>query len=274
MTDLYAVIGNPVGHSRSPFIHAEFASQARQDMEYEALLAPLNGFVQAVADFRRRGGKGANITIPFKLEACRMADRLTERAEAAQAVNTLTFNADGILGDNTDGAGLVRDLMVNMNFLLKGSRVLLMGAGGAARGVILPLLEQKPGMLVIANRTRQKAYELQQQFSFYGRINSADYAELCEEKFDVVINATSASLQGKMPALPGEIFAPGALAYDMMYADGPTPFLQFAKRQGAARLADGVGMLVEQAAESFFRWRGVRPETAPVIALLRPLSPC
>ncbi len=273
MTDLYAVIGNPVAHSRSPFIHSEFARQAGQDMSYEALLAPMDAFVQTVAGFRRRGGKGANVTIPFKLAACIMADRLTERAEAAQAVNTLVFNTEGILGDNTDGAGLVRDIVVNRNYSVEGKRVLLMGAGGAARGVVLPLLEQKPAIVTVVNRTRQKAYELQRQFSSYGSIDSADYAELGGEKFDLVINATSASLQQEVPALREEVFAPGALAYDMMYADRPTPFLKFAERNGAARLADGIGMLVEQAAESFFLWRGIRPETAPVITLLRPLIP-
>jgi shikimate dehydrogenase len=180
------------------------------------------------------------------------------------------FEPGGIAGDNTDGAGLVRDIVVNLKFLIKARRVLLMGAGGAARGVILPLLEHKPQVLAVANRTKQKAYELQQLFSRYGNGNiaPADYADLAGEKFDLVINATSASLRGELPALPAGIFADGSLAYDMMYGDGLTPFLQYAKQQGVTRLADGIGMLVEQAAESFLLWRGTRPETAPVIEML------
>lgn len=270
MTDFYAVIGNPIAHSKSPLIHAEFSRQTGQDIRYEAILAPVDAFPAAVSSFRARGGKGANVTVPFKLEAHKISTRLTERAQAAQAVNTLVFEPGGIAGDNTDGAGLVRDIVVNLKFLIKARRVLLMGAGGAARGVVLPLLEHEPCILAIANRTKQKAYELQQQFSRYGygNIVPADYAELAGEKFDLVINATSASLRGELPALPAGIFAAGSLAYDMMYGNGLTPFLQYAKQQGVTRLADGIGMLVEQAAESFFLWRGIRPETAPVIEML------
>lgn len=275
MTDNYAVIGNPIAHSKSPLIHAEFSRQTGQGMHYEALLAPLDAFAATVEDFRLRGGRGANVTVPFKLEACRISDRLTGRAEIAQAVNTLSFEAGGIVGDNTDGAGLVRDIMVNLDFSFKGKRVLLMGAGGAARGVMLPLLEGEPRLLAIVNRTGQKARELQQLFSSHGNVvSAADYAELHGEQFDLVINATSASLRGEVPALPSGIFAPGSLAYDMMYADESTPFLRLARRQGAARCADGTGMLVEQAAESFFLWRGLRPVTAPVIAMLKPSSGC
>ncbi len=275
MTDNYAVIGNPIAHSKSPLIHAEFSRQTGQGMHYEALLAPLDAFAATVEDFRLRGGRGANVTVPFKLEACRISDRLTGRAEIAQAVNTLSFEAGGIVGDNTDGAGLVRDIMVNLDFSFKGKRVLLMGAGGAARGVMLPLLEGEPRLLAIVNRTGQKARELQQLFSSHGNVvSAADYAELHREQFDLVINATSASLRGEVPALPSGIFAPGSLAYDMMYADESTPFLRLARRQGAARCADGTGMLVEQAAESFFLWRGLRPVTAPVIAMLKPSSGC
>ncbi|SFN91362.1 shikimate dehydrogenase [Nitrosospira briensis] len=270
MTDFYAVIGNPIAHSKSPLIHAEFSRQTGQDIRYEAILAPVDAFPATVSSFRARGGKGANVTVPFKLEAHKISTRLTERAQAAQAVNTLVFEPGGIAGDNTDGAGLVRDIRANLKFLIKARRVLLMGAGGAARGVILPLLEHKPQVLAIANRTKQKACELQQLFSRYGNGNivSAAYADLAGEKFDLVINATSASLRGELPALPAGIFADGSLAYDMMYSDGLTPFLQHAKQQGAARLADGIGMLVEQAAESFLLWRGIRPETAPVIEML------
>jgi shikimate dehydrogenase len=272
MTDLYAVIGNPIAHSKSPLIHAAFARETDQDIQYEAILAPLHAFDATVSRFRQRG-KGANVTVPFKLEAFDLSTRLTGRANAARAVNTLVFEADEILGDNTDGAGLVRDISVNLEFSFKDRRVLLMGAGGAARGVILPLLEHEPRLLVVANRTEQKASELQQAFSSHGNIVSADYATLRGEQFDLVINATSASLQGELPALPVQIFAPASLAYDMMYGKGSTPFLKFAQQHGAALLTDGIGMLVEQAAESFFLWRGIRPETAPVIEMLRSGSP-
>ncbi|ODT74123.1 MAG: shikimate dehydrogenase [Nitrosomonadales bacterium SCN 54-20] len=269
MSDLYAVIGNPVAHSKSPLIHAGFARQSGQDIRYEAIFAPLDGFVETAGAFRQRGGKGANVTVPFKLEAHALSSRLTERAKAAGAVNTLVFEAGDILGDNTDGAGLVRDITVNLGHALDDRRVLLMGAGGAARGVIRPLLEHEPAALVIANRTRQKVDDLQQLFASLGNIVSAAYGDLRGQEFDLVINATSASLHGDLPPLPKGIFASASLAYDMMYGKGLTPFLQFAQQQGAARLADGIGMLVEQAAESFFLWRGIRPETGPVIEMLR-----
>ena len=271
MADYYAVIGNPVGHSKSPWIHAEFARQTGQGMQYEAILAPVDAFAATVEIFQQRGGKGLNVTVPFKLEACHISSRLTDRADAAQAVNTLLFSAAGISGDNTDGAGLIRDIMTNLEFSLKAKHILLMGAGGAARGVVLPLLENEPRVLAIANRTKQKAHELQQQFSRYGNIISGDYDDIRGEKFDLIINATSASLYGKLPPLPPRLFAAGSMAYDIMYGGGHTPFLQFAVQQGAAHLADGLGMLVEQAAESFFLWRGVRPKTEPVIEKLRNL---
>jgi shikimate dehydrogenase len=270
MSDLYAVIGNPVAHSKSPLIHAGFARQSGQNIRYEAIFAPLDGFVETVIAFRQQGGKGANVTVPFKLEAHALSGCLTERAKAAGAVNTLVFEADGILGDNTDGAGLVRDITVNLSYALNERRVLLMGAGGAARGVIRPLLEHEPAALVIANRTRQKADDLQQLFASLGNVVSAAYEDLGGQEFGLVINATSASLQGDLPPLPKGIFASASLAYDMMYGKGLTPFLKFAQQQGAAQLADGIGMLVEQAAESFFLWRGIRPETKPVIEMLRP----
>ncbi len=269
MPDFYAVVGNPIAHSKSPVIHTAFSRQTGQDMHYEAMLAPLDAFSATVSIFRQRGGKGMNVTVPFKLEACNISSRLTERAGAAQAVNTLVFDADEILGDNTDGAGLMRDITVNWKFSLTAKRVLLMGAGGAARGAMLPLLEHEPHSLTIANRTKQKACKLQQQFSCYGNIVSGDYADIRGEKFDLIINATSASLHGQLPLLPPGVFATESLAYDMMYGDGYTPFLQFAKQQGVTHLADGMGMLVEQAAESFFLWRGIRPRTAPVIDYMR-----
>lgn len=269
MTDRYAVVGNPITHSKSPLIHTEFARQTGQDISYTAILAPLDGFVEAVREFQQAGGSGLNVTVPFKQQAWSLAAALSERASLAQAVNTLKFDGGVIYGDNTDGAGLVRDIRQNLGLPLEGRRILLMGAGGAARGVLLPLLQQRPAALVIANRTPARAQELQEQFAAYGEVTGGDYASLADRQFDVVVNATSSSLRGELPPLPPGVFAPGALAYDMMYGKGLTPFLEFARGQGAAPLADGLGMLVEQAAESFFLWRGVRPDTAPVIALLK-----
>ena len=270
MPDYYAVIGNPIAHSKSPWLHAEFARRTGQDVRYEALLAPLDGFSIAVAHFRKRGGKGMNITIPFKPEAYAISHRLTERAQTAKAVNTLAFIDDEILGDNTDGAGLMHDILINLEFTVTGKRVLLIGAGGAARGVAGPLLEQAPRMLAVVNRTRGKADELRQQFSREGNIASVDYVDLRGEKFDLVINATSASLHGQLPVLPPGIFSGESMAYDMVYSNRRSIFLKYAQQQGARRLADGIGMLVEQAAESFYLWRGIRPVTEPVIEMLCP----
>lgn len=269
MTDLYAVIGNPVAHSKSPLIHAEFARQTGQALSYQAILAPLDGFAAAVAEFRARGGKGMNVTLPFKLDAFRLATAHTERAAHAGAVNTLKFSGDSIVGDNTDGAGLVRDVHGNLGVMLRDRRILLMGAGGAARGVMLPLLEQRPALLAIANRTVGKAAALRNEFGKHGNVTAGDYASLAGSSFNLVVNATSASLADQLPPVPDGIFAPGALAYDMMYGEGLTPFLKFAREHGAGSVADGIGMLVEQAAESFFVWRGVRPDTAPVIQMLK-----
>jgi shikimate dehydrogenase len=269
MTDRYAVVGNPIAHSKSPLIHAEFARQTGQDLSYTTLLAPLDGFAATVRAFQAEGGKGLNVTVPFKQEAWKLATSLTQRAKLAQAVNTLKFEGATLLGDNTDGAGLVRDITANLGFSIRGKKILLMGAGGAARGVILPLLEQYPALFAIANRTPAKAHELAQQFLPHGDISSGEYASLAGCHFDLVINATSSSLSGELPPLPAGVFSPGSLAYDMMYGKGLTPFLQFAQSNGAAQLADGLGMLVEQAAESFFLWRGVRPDTKPVMAMLK-----
>jgi len=267
MPDRYAVIGNPVAHSKSPQIHAEFARQTAQDLGYERLLAPMDGFIATADAFRAGGGCGLNVTLPFKGEAFRYATRLSERARAAQAVNTLKFDGDAIFGDNTDGAGLVNDLARNLGRAVAGARVLLLGAGGAARGVIKPLFDQQPAQLTLANRTHGKAQGLAQSF---GRgLEAATYAALAGRQFDLVINATSASLAGVLPPLPPGVFARGALAYDMMYGVGETPFLAYARAGGATALAEGLGMLVEQAAESFFVWRGVRPDTAPVLKLFR-----
>ena len=264
MTDRYAVFGHPIAHSKSPQIHTAFARQTGQDMTYEAILAPLDGFADSVAAFIAAGGRGANVTVPFKEEAFRLANRLSPRAQRAGAVNTLSFDADGILGDNTDGAGLVADLTRNLHCTIVGKRVLLLGAGGAARGVIEPLLNQQPAVLVIANRTVSRAEELAELF---GRGIRACGFDAADTPFDLVINATAASLAGDLPPLSPRVFTPDTLAYDMMYGRD-TPFLDFARTHGA-RTADGLGMLVEQAAEAFYLWRGVRPDTTPVIASLR-----
>ncbi|AMO37713.1 shikimate dehydrogenase [Thauera humireducens] len=270
--DRYAVIGHPIAHSKSPQIHAAFARQTAQDLGYEAILAPLDGFVATVQAFRAAGGRGMNVTVPFKLEAFALADRHTPRARAAGAVNTLAFDADGILGDNTDGAGLVRDLTVNLDCPLQGRRVLLLGAGGAARGAILPILDERPTALVIANRTVARAEELARVFAAEAgdtQLSASSFAALAGQSFDVVINATAASLDDDVPPLPPGLYASGALAYDMMYGRGDTPFMTAARADGAARVADGLGMLVEQAAESFTLWRGVRPDSRAVLAELR-----
>jgi shikimate dehydrogenase len=274
MTDRYAVIGNPIAHSKSPAIHAAFAAQTAQDLSYEALLAPLDRFADAVAAFRASGGRGMNITVPFKEEAWRLADRLTDRARLAGAVNTFVFG-DDVLGDNTDGAGLVRDLET-LGCRLPGARVLLLGAGGAARGVILPLLDAGVARLFVANRTADKAHALQAEFAGLdarGALGAGGWQEAADAPYDVVINATSASLSDEAPPLPAGLYAPGSLAYDMVYGRGLTAYLKQAREQGAARLADGLGMLVEQAAEAFALWRGVRPGTAAVRATLRAALP-
>jgi len=269
MTDLYAVIGNPIAQSKSPRIHAAFARQLGQDLRYEAILGPLGGFRGAVDAFCAQGGKGLNVTVPFKLDAFALATERTERAEEAGAVNTLKFEGAKIIGDNTDGAGLIADIRDRLGVILEGNRVLLMGAGGAARGVLLPLLREHAASITIANRTVEKAIALVRRFQPFGLVDGGDYARLAGHRFDVVINATSASLYGEVPPVPAGVFAPAALAYDMAYGSGPTPFLRYAREHGAERLADGLGMLVAQAAESFFLWRGVRPDIEPVIATLR-----
>ena len=269
--DRYAVIGNPIAHSKSPRLHSLFAAQTGQSLSYEALLAPLDGFAATVAAFRAAGGRGLNVTVPFKLEAFDLADRHTPRAAAAGAVNTLAFGPDGILGDNTDGAGILRDITVNLRCPVAGKRVLLLGAGGAARGTVLPLLEARPASLVIANRTAARAADLADEFTSAGalRPEGCGFMQLAGRCFDIVINATSASLSDAAPDLPAGLYAPDSLAYDMMYGKGDTAFMVAARQQGARLVADGLGMLVEQAAESFLLWRGVRPDTAPVLAELR-----
>ena len=270
MTDQYAVFGNPIGHSKSPIIQTAFARQTGQDMSYKSILAPLDGFDDAVDAFIASGGRGANVTVPFKQEAFQLVTRLTPRAELAGAANTLIFEGDQIIGDNTDGVGLLRDITINLGYPVAGKRVLLLGAGGASRGVVGPLLDAGITALTIANRTVSRAKVVAERFAPLGPVTGCGYDELAGQSFDIVINATSASLSGSMPALPEGIFAPGSLAYKMMYGMGDTPFRIFAREQGAAVISEGLGMLVEQAAESFFVWRGVRPEVRPVMELLQP----
>ncbi len=265
--DHYAVIGNPIAHSKSPFIHAAFAVQTGQSLTYERLLAPKDGFAASVEKFFAAGGDGLNVTVPFKLEAHALAETLSERAAAAGAVNTLKMAEGRLYGDNTDGAGLVNDIVRNAGYALAGKRILLVGAGGAARGAILPILKEFPAELVIANRSAGKAEELAAQFAVHGPVHASIFAAL-EGVFDVIINATSASLGGEIPPLATGLFGTSTLAYDMMYGDTPTAFLQFAAGQGA-QTRDGLGMLIEQAAEAFLVWRGVRPDTAPLFAQLR-----
>lgn len=269
MTDRYAVVGNPVAHSLSPEIHAAFARQTAQDIDYGKLLAPLDGFSATVEQFRAGGGKGVNVTVPFKFEAFRYCNVPNDAAAAAEAVNTLHFRDGKIFGYNTDGIGLVADLERNLGSSIHNKRVLILGAGGATHGVVQPLLKARPAELVIANRTVEKAVTLVERFQKVSAISLAakSFAELTGAQFDLVINATSAGLTNEMPPLSRGIFTPGALAYDMVYGR-TTPFMTFAQGEGA-RVADGLGMLVEQAAEAFLIWRGVRPQTAPVIAALR-----
>ena len=269
--DLYAVVGHPVGHSKSPVIHRCFARQTGQHIDYVLIDIPPGHFVERLRDFRGRGGRGVNVTLPYKLEAYEFADRVTQRARSAGAVNTLAWQADGgVLGDNTDGAGLVADLENNLGVALSGRRILLLGAGGAARGALGPLLERAPSTVVIANRTTGKAVELAGRFKGSGDVSASDFDDL-EGSFDIIVNATSASLAGDIPPVPETVVGADTVCYDMMYRKGLTVFLQWARDRGAAVLADGAGMLVEQAAESFELWRGVRPDTGAALAEIRAL---
>ncbi len=268
--DAYGVMGNPIAHSKSPQIHALFAAQTQQAMSYSAIYVELGTFAEAVKKFVRDGGKGFNITVPFKQEAWALADARSERAQFAGAVNTMVVRSDGTLyGDNTDGVGMVRDLVTNHACAIQGKHVLVLGAGGAVRGVLGPLLAEQPASLVVANRTVERAVELAELFQSTGKITACSFSDLAGRQFDLVINGTSASLQGELPPLPENILAPGACCYDMMYGAAPTPFLQWAAQQGAAHTLDGLGMLVEQAAEAFLLWRHVRPYTLPVITAIR-----
>jgi shikimate dehydrogenase len=268
--DRYAVIGNPIAHSKSPRIHAEFARQTGQDLDYARILAEPDRFAETVRAFFDGGGRGLNVTVPFKEAAWHLADERSPRAEVAGAVNTLIALPNGRLrGDNTDGAGLVRDLADNHGFAFAGRRVLLLGAGGAARGVLRPLIETGLAGLTIGNRTADKAHDLAALAAGLGPVTGCGLDGLAGARFDLIINATSAGLGGEVPPIPDDCLAPGGWTYDMLYGDALTPFCRWGEGHGAAQALDGLGMLVEQAAESFRLWRGVSPQTAPVIALLR-----
>lgn len=272
MTDRYAVIGNPIEHSKSPAIHAAFARQTHQQMEYSRILGALDDFAGDVRSFVAAGGRGLNVTVPFKEQAWALLADRSARARAAGAVNTIIVLDGGMLrGDNTDGVGLLRDLTENHGFAPAGKRILLLGAGGAARGVLQPLLDSGPAELVIANRTASKAVGLAEGHGTAGgaMLRGCGLDGLVGARFDLIINATSSGLEGGVPDIPGDCLADGGWAYDMLYADSQTPFCRWANEHGASRAMDGLGMLVEQAAESFLLWRGVRPRTGPVIDMLR-----
>jgi shikimate dehydrogenase len=266
MTDRYAVIGNPISQSKSPLIHGSFAQATGQDLTYERIEGPLDGFVAAVLAFRDSGGRGMNVTAPFKLQAFELANERSERAQLAGAANTLKFEPDGrVLAENFDGIGLVADIARNLHMPLKGKRVLMLGAGGAVRGALLPFLAEQPAELVLANRDADKARRLATEFGRQGALRGGGYADIGSGAFDIVLNATSASLRGELPPVPPGVFSRDGLAYELAYGKGLTPFLRLAQDAGVKRLADGVGMLIEQAAEGFLWWRGVRPDTWPVI---------
>ena len=271
-TDRYCVMGNPVEHSRSPWIHARFGELTGERIDYGRRLVPAGAFAQAVADFRAEGGKGCNVTVPFKFEAAALAAHASPRAQLAQACNTLRFDAGGIFGDNTDGVGLVRDMTLNAGRPLAGRGVLLLGAGGAAAGVLGPLIEAGPGRIVVANRTRERAAALVARHAALAARHGVDLAASglgdVPGAFDIVVNGTASSLQGDSVPVPAGVLRPGALAVDMMYGAAAQGFLEWARAHGAVA-RDGLGMLVEQAAESFLVWRGVRPPSAPVLAQLR-----
>lgn len=270
--DQYAVMGNPIVHSQSPFIHQQFAQQTGENLTYQALLVDTEAaaFPQAVQDFQQQGGKGLNITVPFKQAAWQLADCRQPRAEKAGAVNTLWFDEQGKrIGDNTDGVGLVRDLTENHQYALQDKTILILGAGGAVRGVLEPILAAQPARCVIANRTVAKAEQLTGLFPEISSLFACGFEELTNQQFDLIINGTSASLQGQLPALPANLLHADSWIYDMMYAATDTAFMQWGKQQGAAKTLDGLGMLVEQAAEAFYLWRTVRPNTTPIICQLR-----
>ena len=277
MTDQYAVMGNPISHSKSPKIHTLFAQQTNQDLQYTAIEVPLDQFNVAVDSFVKNNGRGLNITVPFKQQAWELVDSQSERARRAQAVNTIIVNPDGSLsGDNIDGLGIVADISVNHALDIQGLNILIIGAGGAVRGILEPLISHKPSSLHIVNRTLSNAQELAASFNDLYKIDTSSFEQLADKilsnktSFDLIINGSSASLSGELPPLPDNILMPGGCCYDMMYSDNATVFTAWALNQGASLALDGLGMLVEQAAESFRLWRGVRPDTKAVFDMLRP----
>jgi shikimate dehydrogenase len=265
--DKYAVVGNPIGRSKLPEIHALFAQQTRQSITYERLEAPLDGFEEFALGLRDAGYRGLNVTIPFKLDAAKLADSLTPRARLAGAVNTLKFDGEAITGDNTDGIGFVRDVAQRLKFRIEDSAILVLGAGGGVRGLIGSLLEEKPKWIAVANRTHDRAQELADEFG----VLALSFDEVPAEHFDLVINGTANSMAQTTPPIDAETFDDCMLAYDLLYSSAPTPFMQLASRGGARKISDGLGMLIEQAGESFHLWRGVRPDTASVFKELRRL---
>ncbi|MBI4006340.1 MAG: shikimate dehydrogenase [Gammaproteobacteria bacterium] len=263
-------MGNPIAHSKSPQIHAAFAAQTGQQLYYQAVLVDEGGFLSALDEFQQQGGKGLNITVPFKEDAWKASRHRTGRADRAHAVNTIWFGDNGRRhGDTTDGTGLVRDLTVNHEIVISGKDVLILGAGGAVRGILDPLFDEQPARVVIANRTLSRAEQLSRTFSDRGDIKACGFDALKGKQFHIIINGTSASLQRVVPPLPDGLLAASACCYDMMYSTADTVFITWAKSQNAAKVFDGTGMLVEQAAESFYLWRGIRPDTKPVIEMLR-----
>lgn len=269
MTDQYAVIGNPINHSKSPVIHQLFAKQTGQDLSYNTLLSPLDEFETTVRSFFSQDGKGLNVTVPFKQNAWHYADKLTESTKRAGAVNTLWMDENSQLcGDNTDGIGLVTDIEVNQQVSLKNKKVLILGAGGAVRGILEPVINREPAAITIANRTVSKADKLADDFADLMAMDISNFTEL-NDTFDIIINGTSASLQGDLPPLPEKIVGVQTVCYDMMYSHTQTPFNQWAQQQGSIMQIDGLGMLVEQAAAAFSIWRGIKPETGSILKMLR-----
>jgi shikimate dehydrogenase len=267
--DRYAVVGFPVAHSWSPFIHGLFAKQTGQALVYTRMEVAPADFHEEIEHFFASGGKGLNITVPHKQPACLVARYRTPRAEIAGAVNTLAMQDSGLLGDNTDGAGLVTDLSRNLGFAIENTRILILGAGGAARGVLGPLLGASPEYVEIANRNTARGVELAEEFSTLGEVHACGFDTITPKPFDLVLNATSASLQETVPPIPPAVITPATLCYDMAYGKGDTAFTQWAKTAGAGRAETGWGMLVEQAAESFLLWRGIKPDTVPVLAAVK-----
>ena len=270
MKSRYAVIGNPVRHSMSPRIHSLFSLAEREELSYEAIFSPIDQFDEHVARFRQSGGLGVNVTVPFKRDAIQLADRFSKSAQESGVANVLSFEKNGIFADNTDGSGLVRDLRSNNQVIIKGRNILIIGAGGATSGVVAPLLDEMPNSLAIVNRTGSKAYALADKYNTLNiAVTGLEFKDLKLQRYDLVINASSASLKGEILPLPEGLFYPGAFAYDMMYGPAAKKFLDFALANGALAASDGLGMLVEQAADSFKIWRGVRPETGKIIKMLR-----